>query len=564
MARTELTGLLRQIHAAFREARRTGVPADEIFARQREAGACQEPCADYGISRRRFLEQTGGAGLALSALGASAALASCGGKPAPVATHGPSVVIVGGGIAGVTCAYRLMQAGIASQIFDAGGGLGGRTWTLRNFFDQGQIVENGGEFISSEHMALRRLAAELGLVLDNLRAWDQVHRAEETYYVRGSRYPASEMLRDYAAVFPKLEKANAAAGDTRYNHYTMAGYAYDHLSARDWIALNVPGGIDSKMGRLLDLDATTENGGDSTQQNSLELIYMLTNLPALNPKGGFYLVGTDERYRVSGGNDLLITRMVAKLSSVSVHVGTRLMALRRRPDGSIACTFSNPSRTFDVRADHVVLALPFVTLRDCDLSRAEFSSVKMKAIAQLPMGTNTKLHVQFKRRVWLDAGGGATYSDTGYQQSWEDTRAQSGTAGVLVDYTGGTLGASFDTPSFAPAAPAVVNRFLSQIEPVLPGVRAQWNGKAFIDNWTKDHWHRGSYSYWGLGNCTAFVGIEPVRQGNVHFCGEHTSLQFGGFMNGAVETAEAAAAEVIQATAGAKAATVLHGSRYAV
>ena len=541
MARTELTGLLRRIHAAYREARRTGIPADEIFE----------------IPRRRFLEQTAGAGLAVAVLGVGGALVSCAQTTKPVSVHGPRVVIVGGGLAGVTCAYRLMQAGIPSQLFDAGGGLGGRTWTLRGFFEAGQIAENGGEFISSEHLAIRKLAAELGLELDDLRAWDKLHHASDVYYVRGGRYPLSEMLRDYAAVFPKLEKASAAAGDTRYDHYTMPGYVLDHMSAREWIATNVPGGIESKIGWLLDLDATTENGGDSTRQSSLELIYMLTDLPALNPKGGFYLVGTDERYRVRGGNDQIVTRMAAKLASVSVNVGTRLVALRRRSDGSYACTFSNPSRTFDVAADHVVLALPFVTLRDCDLSHAGFSPVKMKAIEQLPMGTNTKLHAQFRRRSWFDSGcNGATYGDTGYQQSWEDTRAQNGSAGVLVQYTGGDVGASFDAPSFAPASPALVRRFLSQIEPVLPGLSARWNGKAFLDNWTKDRWHRGSYSYWGVGDCTSFVGIEPVRQGNVHFCGEHASLKFGGFMNGAVETAEAAAAEVIRATAGAKAAAI--------
>jgi monoamine oxidase len=85
----------------------------------------------------------------------------------------------------------------------------------------------------------------------------------------------------------------------------------------------------------------------------------------------------------------------------------------------------------------------------------------------------------------------------------------------------------------------------------LPGIGALWNGKAFLDNWTKDRWHRGSYSYWGIGNCTTFVGIEPVRQGNVHFCGEQCSLAFGGFMNGAVETGETVAHEIVQDVKGA-------------
>ncbi|MBV8081829.1 MAG: FAD-dependent oxidoreductase, partial [Candidatus Eremiobacteraeota bacterium] len=194
-----------------------------------------------------------------------------------------------------------------------------------------------------------------------------------------------------------------------------------------------------------------------------------------------------------------------------------------------------------------------------------FSPVKLKAITRLPMGTNTKLHVQFKRRLWLEQGSNAaTYSDTGYQQSWEDTRAQAGTAGVLLEYNGGHLGASWDAPSFGPASPAAVQRFLKQIEPVYPGIGALFNGKAFFGNWPKDRWHRGSYSYWGLGDCTSFVGIEPVRQGNVHFCGEHCSLEFGGFMNGAVETGESAAHEIVADVKGAAAAAADLRERHAV
>ena len=546
MARTELTGLLRRIHAAYRVALRTGVPPDEVFERQTQA-----------LSRRRFLAQAAGAGAALAANAVwplpSLAIPALKSAGLQLASNAPRIVIVGGGLSGVACAYRLMRAGVASSIYEAGGGLGGRTWTLRGFFDEGQTAENGGEFISSEHTHMRRLAGEMGLTLDDLRAWDKLQPGtEDLYWVHGRRYPIHDMLRDYAAVYPKLEAANAAAGVTRYDHHTQAGYELDHMSARQWIERNVPGGVQSKIGWLLDIDTTTENGGESSMQNSLELIFMLAAMPSYNPHGGFYLVGTDERYRVREGNDQIVARMAKQLPAASIHLNTRLQALRRRSDGSYTCTFSSPQQTFDVVADHVVLALPFKTLRDCELSQAGFSGVKMKAIDELPMGTNTKLHAQFTQRLWFKQGSNAaTYSDTGYQQTWEDTRAQSGTAGVLVDYTGGIIGASFDAPSFGPAAPALVHRFLGQLEPVLPGIGALWNGKAFLDNWTRDRWHRGSYSYWGLGNCTTFVGIEPVRQGNVHFCGEHCSLDFGGFMEGAARTGEAAAAEVVHDVKGA-------------
>jgi monoamine oxidase len=152
--------------------------------------------------------------------------------------------------------------------------------------------------------------------------------------------------------------------------------------------------------------------------------------------------------------------------------------------------------------------------------------------------------VQFSDRYWYSLdNNGNTYADTGYQNTWEVTRAQPGTSGILVDYTGGNIGASFG--SGTPTSRA--QQFLAQIEPVLPGITSHWNGLATIDFWTAYPWTKGSYSYWKVGQYTKFGGIEGVQEGVVHFCGEHTSVDFQGYLNGGVETGQRAAGEVIDA-----------------
>ncbi|HLM50752.1 MAG TPA: FAD-dependent oxidoreductase, partial [Solirubrobacteraceae bacterium] len=167
---------------------------------------------------------------------------------------------------------------------------------------------------------------------------------------------------------------------------------------------------------------------------------------------------------------------------------------------------------------------------------------KRTAIEELGMGTNSKLHLQFSTRHWesLDCNG-ETYADTGYQNTWDVTRAQPGTAGILVDYTGGNVGASFG--SGTPSSRA--QQFLGQIEPVLPGLASQWNGKATIDFWLGNPFTKGSYSYWKVGQYTRFAGIEGRPEGDCHFAGEHTSIDFQGYLNGAVETGERAAEELL-------------------
>jgi monoamine oxidase len=167
---------------------------------------------------------------------------------------------------------------------------------------------------------------------------------------------------------------------------------------------------------------------------------------------------------------------------------------------------------------------------------------KTFAIEELPIGANAKVQLQFDTRHWRTLGNnGDSYADTGYQDTWEVTRAQGGTPGILVDYTGGDT-----TRSQAGAsAQTLAQRFLQQVQPVLPGLGDRWNGKATLDYWPSDPWTHGAYSYWRVGQYTRFAGSEYERSGNCHFCGEHTSIDSQGYLNGAVETGQRAAADVL-------------------
>ena len=122
----------------------------------------------------------------------------------------------------------------------------------------------------------------------------------------------------------------------------------------------------------------------------------------------------------------------------------------------------------------------------------------------------------------------------------------------MVDYTGGGVPlASFNGN---PNDPQVVQRFartfLSQIEPVFPGITSLWNGRATLSVPLNDPNLLGSYSYWKVGQYTLFSGYEGARQpdittGKCHFAGEHCSINFQGFMEGAAEEGARAAGEII-------------------
>jgi monoamine oxidase len=498
---------------------------------QRAVAAVDVESGDSAMSRATLLKQAALAGVGLAGMGLIA--------PRARGATDARIVVVGAGLAGLTCAYRLRQAGYAARIHEASERIGGRCWTGHGVFDESQIYERGGEFIDQGHGRIRNLAHELGLVLDSLRQ-AEVNGTELLGYFDGDPYTFEEITDDIKVVWQKLHSDVSAAGyPTSFDSFTERGFELDHLSIVDWIEESVPGGIDSRLGQLLDVAYNIEYGAEADEQSSLNLLYLL----GFVGQGQFRVFGkSDEKYRVRGGNDQIASRLAERLAG-EITVGSELMAVRQTSGGAYTLTFRQGQGTTTVKADKLVLALPFsIVRRSVDVSRAGLSARKLQAIREQGMGTNSKLHLQFRRRRWNELGSnGETYADTGYQNTWEVSRGQASASGILVDYTGGEVGASFG--SGTPAGRA--QQFLAQIEPVLPGLARHWNGKATIDFWPGYEWTQGSYSYWKVGQYTAFAGIEGRQEGDAHFCGEHTSVDFQGYLNGAVETGERAAAEVI-------------------
>jgi monoamine oxidase len=487
-------------------------------------------------TRRELLKRT-------TVAGAAVAGASTMGRFAKAAYGAgqPQIAVVGAGLAGLTCAYRLKQAGLNAQVYEASTRVGGRCWSIYDFAPL--VGEHGGELIDQGHTAMRQLASELGFTLDNLLQ-AQPKGTEDFYWVNKGKYSYSQLVTDLNGIYQKLHKDTVAASyPTLWNLSTQRGRELDNMSIIQWLDETVPnGGSKSNLGRVLDIAYNIEYGAESSQQSALNLIYLLGYIG----QGQFRTFGkSNEKYHVRGGNDQITTRLGEELGN-QISLGTALASIKKNSSGSYTLTFMKDSGTLTVTADHVVLALPFSTLRSVNYSKAGFEPLKVTAIKELGMGTNSKLHVEFSDRFWYNAGNnGNTYADTGYQSTWEVSRAQGGGKGkgILVDYTGGTIGASFGTGT--PASRA--QQFMSQLQPLFPGTRVSdhWTGRATLDFWTAYPWTKGSYSYWKVGQYTKFSGMERVRQGNCHFCGEHTSQDFQGYLNGAVDTGGLAAGEIL-------------------
>jgi monoamine oxidase len=526
MPRTPLFKRIKDAASVAGEAAERDIPVEQIIRERTEKS----------ISRKQFLQK---AALASVAAAIPNFVWKLNDVFADASPEPGRIVVIGAGLSGLTCAYQLKKAGYNAEIYEASERAGGRCWTRRGDFENGQIAEHGGEFIDSNHKELLQLAKEFNLTLDDV-VLAQASGTEDLYYFDGTPYTFAEACEDFKTIWNTLHADAVAAGyPTLYNRYTARGLELDHMSIVDWIHQNIPGGMTSKLGKLIDVAYNIEYGAESTDQSALNMIYLL----AYSNKNVLEMFGaSDERYHVRGGNDQIVSKLVETLSDQIVY-RTRLTAIKQNKDGGYTLTLQTGSTSRTIYAEKVVLTLPFSILRSSvDYQEAGFRPLKKTAIQEQGIGTNSKLHVQFHTRHWEQLGcNGATYADTGYQNTWDVTRAQPGETGILVNYTGGDIGASFDkgTPE------SRAKQFLMQLEPVLPGITAEWNGLATLDYWTGYRWTLGSYSYWKVGQYTKFVGIEREKEGSCYFAGEHTSVDFQGYLNGAVESGQRAANEIL-------------------
>jgi monoamine oxidase len=490
-----------------------------------------------GIERRDEHRATRRALLAgsLGALGC-ATTAPLPGARAAAAGRGGRVVIVGAGLAGLTAAARLARHGIRAQVFDAQRRVGGRAFTLRGHFPC--KAELGGELIDTRHTAIRALVGELGLTLvDRERGLDAAIERER-YVMLGQSWTEAQVVEMFRPVAALVRRDRALLGgrEVSHAHHSPAAEALDALSTGAWLDRN---GVRGPLRALLDVAFTSELGRDLDGQSALSFLYAIGGDP-----DRFALYGdSDERYVVAEGSDAIPRALAARLGD-ALMPGHALVALRPREGGGVRCVFDREGSTAEVDADRVILALPFNQLRRCELA-IELPPGKRRAIAELPYGTHTKVFITTAGRPWREArSSGTTFHDGGvYHESWESLRAADGEVALLTAFSGGRLGVSLGESN--PEAQG--RRFAEALDLVFPGSADAFTGRAARMHWPAAPFHEGSYACYGPGDWCRLGGEEGGAAGPVHFAGEHTSRRAPGFMEGAVESGERAAAEVIAA-----------------
>ena len=528
MAKTDLMTLLRRQLRLATHGVQHNISTAELI--ERDEAALYHQARQW--SRREFLQKSA------IAVGGGAFLASLD-RAAIIRAQARKVAVVGAGLAGTIAAYRLQQAKATVELYEASKRVGGRTFTQRSFYANSQIAELGGELVDSNHVTLQALLQEFGGTLADLKKVDEKVE-KDLYFFKGAKIDQAEIIEGFRpiaeAIIGDLKTLTDPEGDILYSAPNNA-QLLDNTSLAEWFDRR---GISGTIRDLLSVAYVTEYGMEMDKQSALNMLWFIgTDLGETGDQFSIY-GDSDERFRIREGSDNLPRKIGARLRKPPIFESV-LEAIKERSGGGYVLTFSIKGVSKDIEADDVVLAIPFSTLRNVDI-QVELPPLKRKAIDELGYGNNTKLMLGFGTQVWRKAGSnGSVYTDLPFQSSWETSRGQGNTFGILTNFSGGDAATTIGAADEKEAA----NGFLEQYAQIFPGIKTAYNAKHSRMAWGQYEWTKAAYSGYLPGQYTGIRGVEAEPVGRIFFAGEHTSLDFQGFMEGAVESAERVAKEVI-------------------
>jgi monoamine oxidase len=466
------------------------------------------------------------------------------------------VVVVGAGLAGLRCAERLGDS-VDVVLLEAQDRVGGRCWSSRGW-ESGQVAEHGGELIEEGQTHVLRVIAELGLSLESRSAGPRGVRV-----LRDGHVHDAAAVRGFGDVLGQLDAAQVAIGPVSYLNPSRALRELDEMTAYDWIESNVEGGLGSDLGSSLELSSRITLGFDTRSVSAVSLIHLWLGLPEIQDAAAGFRFGQNTEAgpgdeltfadasaaavvdvsHVAGGNDLIAEGLVARLPPGCLQLVSPVSSIVRRSDGRYVVSVAGARDTYP--ADHVVLAAPIPALRDIDLTAAGLSPLRHRSIADVPMGTHTKLLMQLDLQpsAFPDWPGVAIFDDPAVV-AWDTSQGQGGGSGILTLFTSDRAFAGA-AGAHGPVDRESQHRAENLIARVAPGLHGHSVGEMWLDSWPEDPWTGGSYAGFAPGQYSRYAGYLGQPEGRIHFAGEHTSLASWGYLDGAIVSGERAATEVL-------------------
>jgi monoamine oxidase len=440
------------------------------------------------------------------------------------------VAVVGAGLAGLTAARKLTDAGSSVVVLEARDRVGGRI--LNESIGGGNVVEVGGQWIGPTQDRIYALAAEAGIETfpthtagkNLLELGGKVRRYTGTIPRLGPR-----VLLDVARAQRKLNRlAREVSPESPWS--SPRAREWDGQTMRTWLDANVRTAAARSM---FGIACSIVWGAPPEQISLLHVLFYISAAGSLelilDTEGGA------QQDRFAGGSQRVALWLADQLGD-----RVRLSAPVRRIDQSEAAV-RIVAENCEVHAERVIVAVP-PNLAGRFTYEPALPANRDLLTQQMPQGMTTKCQAVYDSPFWRDEGlSGEAVSDRGPVGVIYDNSPPQGSPGVLLGFITGAEArevAGLATDSRRQIVLDCFSRFF--------GERAKTPLQFIERSWEREEWTRGCPTCrFPPGGWTAWGPYlrEPV--GRIHWAGTETATVWSGYMEGAVQSGERAAQETL-------------------
>lgn len=448
------------------------------------------------ISRREFLRNT--------VLASSGVLLASTPLEAFAPVKKPTVLIIGAGFAGLAAAYYLRKKKINVTILESRARIGGRVFSHTMDEKEKLIIELGAEWVGASHTRLMALADEMDLVLENNQF--------DTHLIYKGKYSKKNEW-DYSAAW----KTKFESLLKNYAHLSHTDQV--KLDRIDWWRYLVNNGCEGKDLDLRELADSTDFGETI---RTVSAYSALAEYAGSSPKN-------EMDFKIKGGNAMLATKLSEAIGLDRIKTSKRVT---RIVQGKKVTVFCSDGEKFE--ADQLICTAPTFAVKKIKWEPALPADMS-QAMDELQYARINKNPILFKNRFWKDESFDLL-TDTPNHYLYHATKNQLSDKGVLISYTIGDKAAVIANQSDEWKA----DMLQQNLSPFFGDVRSLIEKQANY-YWGEDEYSKGAYAIYGKGQ---WFGLQPVLSRpflHTRFAGEHLDEDWQGFMEGAINTGEAAA-----------------------
>ncbi|KAM8857564.1 amine oxidase [flavin-containing] [Synchiropus picturatus] len=445
------------------------------------------------------------------------------------------VVVIGGGISGLSAAKLLKSNGLNPVVLEARDRVGGRTFTVKN--KQAKWVDLGGAYIGPTQNRILRLAKEYGVKTYKVNEEENL-----LHYINGKSHP-------FKSSFPPSWNPLVWL-DLNHFFRTMDEMGEEIPREAPWRAPHAEEWDKMSMASLLDKLCWTRavynfatlfvNVNVTAEPHEVSALWFLWYVKQCGGTMRIFSTSNGGQERKFYGGSSQISEAMARELGSGVKLQSPVYSIDQTKDLVVVETLDKQT----YKAKYVILATPPGMNMKIHF-KPELPPLRNQLISRVPMGSVIKCMVYYKENFWRKKG----YCGT-----------------MVIEEEEAPIGLTLDDTKPDGSCPCIMGFILARKCRRLTSLTKEERLKRICEiysrvlgseealrpvhyeekNWCEEEYSGGCYTaYFPPGIMTQFARVlrEPV--GKLYFAGTETATEWSGYMEGAVQAGERAAREIL-------------------